>query len=83
MADFYGHYSSRDLHIMARLATTATTTDMEQGEHFNNLFEGDMEKVANFTASLQQHEGMAAVGKMMAAMIHYENIVYQVSNERT
>ena len=40
---------------LARLATSATATDMEQGEHFTNLFEGDMEKVANFTASLQEH----------------------------
>ena len=67
---------------MARLATSAAT-DMEQGGHFTNLFVGDMEKVANFTNSLQEHAGMAALVKMLAAMIHYENLVYQVSNERT
>ena len=42
-----------------------TKTDMEQGgpEHFTNLFEGDMEKVTNFTNSLQEleHAGMEAV----------------------
>ena len=46
-----------------------------------------MEKVANFTSSLQvlEHAGMAAVGKMLAAMIHYEAVyvVYQVSPQRT
>ena len=68
---------------LARLATSATATDMEQGEHFTNLFEGDTDKVANFIACLQEHAGMASVGKMLAAMIHYENVVYQVSNERT
>ena len=68
---------------LARLATSATATDMEQSEHFTNLFEGDMEKVANFTASLQEHAGMASVGELLAAMIHYENVVYHVSSERT
>ena len=42
-----------------------------------------MEKVANFTASLQERAGMAAVGETLAAMAHYEIVVYQVSNERT
>ena len=65
------------------LATSATATDMEQGEHFTNLSEGDTEKVANFTASLQEHACIAAVEKMLAAMIHYENVLHQVSNERT
>ena len=49
---------------LAKLATSATTTDVEQGEHFINLFQGDMhmEKVANFSNSLKEHAGMAAVG---------------------
>ena len=68
---------------LAQLATSATTTDMEQGEHFINLFQGYMEKVANVSNSLQEHAGMAAVGKMLAAMIHYEIVVYQESLKRT
>ena len=68
---------------LAKLATSATTTDMEQGEHFLNLFQGDMEKVATYSKSLQEHAGIAAVGKMLAAMIHYENVVYQESLKRT
>ena len=68
---------------LAKLATSATTTDMEQGEHFLNMFQGDMEKVATYSKSLQEHAGIAAVGKMLAAMIHYENVVYQESLKRT
>ena len=48
---------------LAKLATSATTTDMEQGEHFINLFQGDMEKVANYSSTLKEHTGIAAVGK--------------------
>ena len=68
---------------LARLATSPTQTDMEQGEHFTNLFEGDMEKVANFTNSIQEHAGMAAVGKILAGMVHYETVVHQVFLLRT
>ena len=66
---------------LAKLATSATTADMEQGDHFLhvNKFQGDMEKVATYTKSLKEHAGIAAVGKMLAAMIHYENLVYQES----
>ena len=42
-----------------------------------------MEKVANYSKSLTEHGGIAAVGKMLAAMIHYENVVYQESLKRT
>ena len=68
---------------LAKLATSATTTDMEQGEHFINLFQGDMEKVATYSSTLKEHAGIAAVGKMLAAMIHYEIVVYQESLKRT
>ena len=42
-----------------------------------------MEKAATYSSTLQEHACIAAVGKMMAAMIHYENVVYQESLKRT
>ena len=42
-----------------------------------------MEKVANYSSTLKEHAGIAAVGKMLAAMIHYENVAYQESLKRT
>ena len=58
---------------------------MRQGEHliFTTLFEGNMEKAANCSNCVQEHAGMAAVGAMLAAMIHYENAVYSVSLQHT
>ena len=47
---------------LARLATSATDADMRQGEHFTTLFEGDMEKFANFSNSLQADACIASVG---------------------
>ena len=49
---------------LAKLATSATKADMEQGEHFLNLFQGDMEKVTTYSKSLQEHAGITAVGFM-------------------
>ena len=42
-----------------------------------------MEKIATYSKSLQEHAGIAAVGKMLAAMIHYENVVYQETLQHT
>ena len=42
-----------------------------------------MEKVTNVTNSLQEHACMASIGQMLAAMMHYTNVVYQVSDECT
>ena len=48
------HLKPRSVHAnphmyLAKLATSATKADMEQGEHFLNLFQGDMEKVATYS----------------------------------
>ena len=42
-----------------------------------------MEKVTTYVSTLQEHAGIAAVGKMLAAMIHYGNVVYQESLKHT
>ena len=42
-----------------------------------------MEKVITYSNTLKWHAGIAAVGKMLAAMIHYENVVYQEPLKRT
>ena len=42
-----------------------------------------MEKVATYSKALEEHAGIAAVGRMLAAMIHYQNVVYQESLQHT
>ena len=42
-----------------------------------------MEKVATYSKALEEHAGIAAVGRMLAAMIHYESVMYQESLKHT